>query len=54
MTNTIQYKVGNDGIAILTIDLPGRPMNVLAPEVMKDLETLTDWADQSVEFQCRP
>jgi len=42
MTQTIQYEVGNDGIAILTIDLPGRPMNVLAPEFMSDLETLTD------------
>jgi 3-hydroxyacyl-CoA dehydrogenase/enoyl-CoA hydratase/3-hydroxybutyryl-CoA epimerase len=42
MTNMIQYEVGNDGIAILTIDLPGRPMNVLAPEFMNDLETLTD------------
>jgi len=42
MTNTIQYEVGNDGIAILTIDLPGRPMNVLAPEFMNDLEALTD------------
>ena len=42
MTNTIQYEVGNDGIAILTIDLPGRPMNVLSPEFLADLETLTD------------
>jgi len=42
MTNTIQYEVGNDGIAILTIDLPGKPMNVLAPEFMNDLEALTD------------
>jgi len=42
MTHTIQYEVGNDGIAILTIDLPGKPMNVLAPEFLADLETLTD------------
>jgi len=42
MTNTIQYEVGNDGIAILTIDLPGQAMNVLTPEFMQDLETLTD------------
>ena len=42
MTHTIQYEVGNDGIAILTIDLPGRPMNVLAPEFLQDLENLTD------------
>ncbi len=42
MTHTIHYEVGNDGIAILTIDLPGKSMNVLAPEFMQDLETLTD------------
>ena len=42
MTHTIQYEVGDDGIAILTIDLPGRSMNVLAPELLHDLETLTD------------
>jgi len=42
MTNTIQYQVGNDGIAIMIIDLPGRSMNVLTPEFLNDLETLTD------------
>ncbi len=42
MTHTIHYEVGNDGIALLTIDLPGRSMNVLAPELLHDLETLTD------------
>ncbi len=42
MTKTIQYEVDSDGIAILTIDLPGRPMNVLSPEFMQDLEDLTD------------
>ncbi len=42
MTHTIQYEVGNDGIALLTIDLPGRSMNILTPELLHDLETLTD------------
>jgi 3-hydroxyacyl-CoA dehydrogenase/enoyl-CoA hydratase/3-hydroxybutyryl-CoA epimerase len=42
MTNTIQYAVDSDGIALLTIDLPGKSMNVLTPEFMQDLETLTD------------
>jgi 3-hydroxyacyl-CoA dehydrogenase/enoyl-CoA hydratase/3-hydroxybutyryl-CoA epimerase len=42
MNNTIQYTVDNDGIALLTIDLPGKSMNVLTPELMEDLETLTD------------
>jgi 3-hydroxyacyl-CoA dehydrogenase/enoyl-CoA hydratase/3-hydroxybutyryl-CoA epimerase len=42
MNNTIQYTVDGDGIALLTIDLPGKSMNVLTPELMEDLETLTD------------
>jgi len=41
MNNTIQYAVDNDGIAILTIDLPGKNMNVLTPELMEDLKTTT-------------
>ena len=44
MTNTIQYAVDQDGIALLTIDLPGMPMNVLTPELMEDLSTLTERA----------
>ncbi len=42
MNNTIQYHVDADGIALLTIDLPGKSMNVLTPEMMDDLETLID------------
>jgi len=44
MTNTIQYTVDQDGIALLTIDLPGMPMNVLTPELMEDLAALTERA----------
>ena len=44
MNNTIQYAVDSDGIALLTIDLPGMPMNVLTPELMEDLSTLTQQA----------
>jgi 3-hydroxyacyl-CoA dehydrogenase/enoyl-CoA hydratase/3-hydroxybutyryl-CoA epimerase len=44
MNNTIQYAVDNDGIALLTIDLPGKSMNVLTPELMEDLETTTSKA----------
>jgi 3-hydroxyacyl-CoA dehydrogenase/enoyl-CoA hydratase/3-hydroxybutyryl-CoA epimerase len=40
MNNTIQYAVDQDGIAILTFDLPGKSMNVLTPEIMQDLDTL--------------
>lgn len=42
MTDTIQYTVDTDGIAILTIDLPGKSMNVLTPELMGELETLVE------------
>jgi 3-hydroxyacyl-CoA dehydrogenase/enoyl-CoA hydratase/3-hydroxybutyryl-CoA epimerase len=40
MTNTIEYSVGVDGVAILTIDLPGKSMNVITAEMMDDLETV--------------
>ena len=39
-TSTIKYSVDSDGVAILAIDLPGKSMNVLTPELMDDLETL--------------
>lgn len=42
MTDTIKYTVDSDGIALLTIDLPGTSMNVLTPELMDDLEALVD------------
>jgi len=44
MNNTIQYAVDQDGIALLTIDLPGMPMNVLTPELMADLANLVERA----------
>lgn len=44
MNDTIQYTVDGDGIALLTIDLPGKPMNVLTPELMADLDSLVDRA----------
>lgn len=44
MNNTIQYTVDQDGIALLTIDLPGMPMNVLTPELMADLDSLVERA----------
>ncbi len=39
MNTTIQYTVDADGIATLTLDLPGRTMNVLTPELVADLES---------------
>jgi 3-hydroxyacyl-CoA dehydrogenase / enoyl-CoA hydratase / 3-hydroxybutyryl-CoA epimerase len=38
MTETIKYSVDQDGVALLVIDIPGRPMNVLTPEFMNELE----------------
>ncbi|MDT8319945.1 MAG: 3-hydroxyacyl-CoA dehydrogenase NAD-binding domain-containing protein [Xanthomonadales bacterium] len=51
MNDTIQYTVDSDGIALLTIDLPGKSMNVLTPELMADLESLVDRAaaDEAVK-----
>ncbi len=51
MNNTIHYAVDQDGIAVLTIDLPGMPMNVLTPELMEDLAALTSKAaaDETVK-----
>ncbi|TAK51420.1 MAG: 3-hydroxyacyl-CoA dehydrogenase [Gammaproteobacteria bacterium] len=37
MNSTIQFAVGADGIAILTIDCPGRPVNLITPEMTADL-----------------
>ena len=51
MNNTIQYAVDQDGIALLTIDLPGMPMNVLTPELMEDLATLTEQAASDDEVK---
>lgn len=35
--NTLELHMGDDGIALIRIDLPGRPMNVLTPELVADL-----------------
>jgi len=35
--SAIQLSVGDDGIAIATMDLPGRPMNVVGDELMNAL-----------------
>jgi 3-hydroxyacyl-CoA dehydrogenase/enoyl-CoA hydratase/3-hydroxybutyryl-CoA epimerase len=37
MTDKIQYQVDTDGIALLTIDIPGLPMNVLSNDLMEEL-----------------
>jgi len=37
MTQNIRYSVDGDGIALLLIDVAGRPMNVLTPGFQSDL-----------------
>ncbi len=37
MSNTIRFDVDGDGIATLTIDIPGKSMNVITPEFQRDL-----------------
>ena len=44
MSKTIQYFIDRGGIALLTIDLPGKSMNVLTPELMQDLDSLVERA----------
>ena len=39
---TIQFEIDQDGIAVLTIDLPHQTMNVLDPIFMEELETSID------------
>jgi 3-hydroxyacyl-CoA dehydrogenase / enoyl-CoA hydratase / 3-hydroxybutyryl-CoA epimerase len=42
MTQNIRYSVDADGIAMLAIDVAGRPMNVLTPEFRADLAECID------------
>lgn len=37
MTHNIRFEVDADGVALLTIDVPGRPMNVFTPAFTADL-----------------
>lgn len=39
---TIDYQVDADGIAIITIDVKGRSMNVMTPDFIADLATVVD------------
>jgi 3-hydroxyacyl-CoA dehydrogenase / enoyl-CoA hydratase / 3-hydroxybutyryl-CoA epimerase len=42
MPETLHVNVGDDGIAIATLDLPGRPMNVVNDELMAPLAALAE------------
>ena len=43
MSKTISYKLDQEGIATLTIDVPDRSMNVLTPELTREI---ADYADK--------
>ncbi len=43
MSKTIKYKLDQEGIATLTIDVPDRSMNVLTPELTREI---ADYADK--------
>ena len=40
--NTIDFRTGADGVAVLTIDVKDRPMNVMTPEFLADLATAVE------------
>ncbi len=44
MTNSIAYDVDGDGIATLTIDQPGKSMNVIGPEFIDEFEAAIERA----------
>ena len=37
MSKEVTMNVGDDGIAVLTLDVQGKPMNVITPELQQDL-----------------
>ncbi len=51
MTTSISYAAGSDGIATLTIDQPGKSMNVIGPEFVGEFEAAIERAasDASVK-----
>jgi len=40
MTEIIKYELDQDGIALLTIDLPGKSMNIISAQLLDELESL--------------
>ena len=51
MTETIKFDLDADGIALLTIDVPGVTMNVITPEFQRDLTALIEKiaADEAIK-----
>ena len=42
MSETLQLRVDADGIALLTIDIPGKPVNVITPQFQAELAAAVD------------
>ena len=40
MTDAITLQLDSDGIAVATMDLPGRPMNVVNEELVRGLDAV--------------
>ena len=51
MTNTIRVEIDADGVALLTVDVPGQSMNVITPEFMDELDAAIDRikADEAIK-----
>ncbi|MBI5721601.1 MAG: enoyl-CoA hydratase/isomerase family protein [Burkholderiales bacterium] len=50
MSNAVKLEVGSDGILVATMDLPGRPMNVVGDTLMEGIaEAVTKLADPAVK-----
>ena len=48
--NAVELKLGDDGILVATMDLPGRPMNVVGEELMQGIEAAIErLADPAVK-----
>ena len=50
MSETIHLEVGADGIAVATMDLPGRPMNVVGEALMTALAAVVERKDGTLEY----
>ncbi|ROM33945.1 3-hydroxyacyl-CoA dehydrogenase [Pseudomonas poae] len=40
--NCLKFDVDHDGVALISLDLPGRPVNVFTPELVDDLESAVE------------
>ncbi|HET7524479.1 MAG TPA: 3-hydroxyacyl-CoA dehydrogenase NAD-binding domain-containing protein [Burkholderiaceae bacterium] len=50
MSNAVNLELGSDGILVATIDVPGRPMNVVGDQLMTGLRAAVDkLAEQNVK-----